>query len=161
MHNKVEACAAEKESLNSTEYGLPDGLTDRSVPWPENPGGFVVSQKELEDFIGNQTLYQAQATAKRFVVIAEAARHIATGEQVDLNLRLIRFVAGEDKSADGQQVMKALLRAIDRGEEGIKAVSLTALHVMDFGFGYMTSYGDDFIYEEGMNRMKQSAGRLD
>ena len=157
------ACAQKRKYMHNQklESTAVDSLTDRSVAWPDNANGFVVSQKELEEFIGNQTLYQAQTTAKRFVIIAEAARRIARGEQFDLNLRLIRLVAGEDQSADYQYVIKAMLRAIDCGEEGIKAVSLTALHVMDFGFECMTSYGNEFIYKEGLERMNQSAERLD
>lgn len=152
---------SEEESSKSREYTLPDGLTDRSVAWPKNPGGFVIVQKELEDFIGNQTLRQAQATAKRLVIIAEAARCIARGEEYEMNWRLIRFVANEDKSEGCQRLMQAMIRAIDQGEEGVKAVSITALHVMDFGFENMTSYGNEFIYGEGLERLKQSVERLD
>ena len=145
----------------SIEFPLIDGCADRRVPWPDNIDGFVVGQKELEEFIGNQTLYQAQATAKRIVILAQAARQIAAGEQLDLNWQLIRFVASEDKSEGYQRVIGAMIRAIEQGKEGIEAVRSTAMHVMDFGFNYMTSYGNEFIYEEGLERMKQSAGRID
>ena len=145
----------------SREFLLIDGITDRRIPWPENASGFVVTKQQLEDFIGNQTLYQAQATAKRFVIVAEAARQIAVGEQLDLNWQLIRFVASEDKGEGYQRVIGAMIRAIDQGEKGVTAVRSTAMHVMDFGFDYMTSYGYEFIYEEGLERMRQSAGRLD
>src|SRR5215208_3611282 len=155
MNNK-----AEKESSNSRRLPLVDGQADRSIPWPDNIDGFVVTKQQLEDFIGNQTLYQAQATAKRMVILAEAARQIAVGEQLDMNWQLIRFVASEDKSEGYQRVIGAMIRAIDRGEEGITAVRSTAMHVMDFGFDYMTSYGYEFIYEEGLERLKQDVGRL-
>ena len=131
-------------------------IADRQIAWPDNPRGFVVSQQQLEDLIGNLTLYQAQATAKRFVVVAETARQIAKGQQVDLNFRLIHFIASEDKSEGYQQVMKLMLKAIDQGEEGITAARSTAMHVMDFGFDYMTSYGYELIYEEGLERIRQS-----
>ncbi len=136
-------------------------MADRSIPWPENIDGFVVTKQHLEDFIGNQTLYQAQTTAKRIVILAEAARQIAVGEQLDMNWQLIRFIASEDKSEGYQRVIGAMIRAIEQGEEGITAVRSTAMHIMDFGFDYMTSYGYEFIYEEGLERMKQSAGRID
>ena len=74
---------------------------------------------------------------------------------------MIRYVASEDKSEGYQRVIGAMIRAIEQGEEGINAVSITALYVMDFGFEYMTSYGNELIYEEGLERMKQSVGRLD
>ena len=162
MNNpKVDGHEAEKEFSTSRRSPLVDGCADRSIPWPDNIDGFVVTKQQIEDFIGNLTLYQAQATAKRFVIVAEAARQIAIGEQLDMNWQLIRFVASEDKSEGYQRVIGAMIRAIDRGEEGIMAVRSTAMHVMDFGFDYMTSYGYEFIYEEGLERMKQSAGRLD
>ena len=153
--------AAYKHDLDQVSDEQTLALADRQIAWPENPRGFVVSQQQLEDFLGNQTLYQAQATAKRFVAVAEAAGQIAKGQQIDLNFRLIRFIASEDKSEGYQQVMKLMLKAIDQGEEGITAVRSTAMHVMDFGFDYMTSYGYEFIYEEGVERMRQEAGRID
>ena len=146
----------DKDDLDQATDEQSQAIADRRIPWPENPSGFVVGQQQLEDFLGNQTLYQAQATAKRFVVVAEAARQIAKGQQVDLNFRLIRFIASEDKSEGYQQVMKLMLKAIDQGKEGITAVRSTAMHVMDFGFDYMTSYGYEFIYEEGLERIRQS-----
>jgi hypothetical protein len=151
----------EHDDLEQATDEQSQAMADRRIPWPENPRGFVVGQQSLEDFLGNQTLYQAQATAKRFVAVAEAAGQIAKGQQVDLNFRLIHFIASEDKSEGYQQVMKLMLKAIDQGEEGITAVRSTAMHVMDFGFDYMTSYGYEFIYEEGVERMRQEAGRLD
>ena len=156
MNNK-----AEKESSNSRKFPLVDGMADRSIPWPDNIDGFVVSQKELEDFMGNRSLRQAQATAKRFDVIASAAYRIGRGEEVDLNWKLIRFVASEDESADYQRVMRLMLRAIKQGEEGITAVRSTAMHVMDFGFEYMTSYGSELIYEEGLESLKRATERGD
>ena len=153
--------AAYKHDLDQVSDEQTLALADRQIAWPDNPRGFVVSQQQLEDFLGNQTLYQAQATAKRFVVVAEAAGQIAKGQQVDLNFRLIHFIASEDTSEGYQQVMKLMLKAIDQGEAGIEAARSTAMHVMDFGFDYMTSYGYEFIYEEGVERMRQEAGRLD
>ena len=153
--------AAYKHDLDQVSDEQTLALADRQIAWPDNPRGFVVGQQALEDFLGNQTLYQAQATAKLFVIVAEAAGQIAKGQQVDLNFRLIHFIASEDKSEGYQQVMRLMLKAIDQGEKGITAVRSTAMHVMDFGFDYMTSYGYEFIYEEGLERIRQSAGRLD
>ncbi len=147
-------------NLKSKAFPLVDGMADRSIPWPDNIDGFVVTKQQLEDFIGNQTLYQAQATAKRFDIVASAARHIARGEEVEMNWQLIRFVASEDKSEGYQRMIGAMIRAIEQGSEGITAVGSTAMHVMDFGFDYMTSYGSEFIYEEGLERMKQDVGGL-
>ncbi len=148
-----------KQRVKSRKLPLVDGLSDRRVPWPENIDGFVVAKKELEDFIGNQTLVQAQATAERFIVIADSARSIARGEQVDLNWRLIRYVASEDDSADYQKIMRAMLEAIEQGEEGIMAVWSTTMHMLDFGFECMTSCNRGLIYEDSLERMMQATER--
>lgn len=153
--------STKKDDTKSRRFPLVDGCADRHVAWPENIDGFVVTQQELEDFIGNQTLRQAQATAKRFDVVAEAARRIAHGEEVEMNWKLIHFVASEDESADYQRVMRLMLRAIKQGEQGINAAGSTAMHVMDYGFEYMTSYGSELIYEEGLERMKRATKMLD
>src|ERR1044072_3996914 len=116
----------DKKDLEQATDEQSQAIADRLIPWPENPRGFVVSQQQLEDFIGHQTLYQAQVTGKRFVDIAEAALQIAKGQQVDLTFRLIHFIASEDKTEGYQQVMKLMLKAIDQGEEGITAVRRTA-----------------------------------
>jgi hypothetical protein len=102
----------------SREFPLNDGCADRSIAWPENIDGFVLTKQELEDFIGNQTLRQAQATAKRFSIVSSAARHIARGEEVEMNWRLIRFIANEEINEEYQQVMRLMLRVIEQGEKG-------------------------------------------
>src|ERR1044072_94834 len=131
----------------SRKYQLVDGMADRRNAWPENVDGFVITKQQLEEFIGNQTLVQAQATAKRFIVIADAARQIARGENKEMNWRLIRYVASEDDSAGCQQMMKAMLSAIAQGEEGIAAACLTTKHLLDVRFEYMTSCNRELIYE--------------
>jgi len=143
----------------SREFPMIDGITDRRIPWPENASGFVVTKQQLEDFIGNQTLYQAQATAKRFIIVADAARQIARGENKELNWRLIRYVASEDESADYQRMMKAMLSAIEQGEEGIMAAWSTTMHLLDFGFEYVTSCDRRMYYEDSIERMMQAAER--
>jgi hypothetical protein len=144
-----------KQRPKSRKFLLVDGMADRRNAWPENIDGFVVTKQQLEDFIGNQTLYQAQSTTKRFIVIAAAARQIARGENKELNWRLIRYVAGED---DGV-VMRAMLSAIAQGEEGIAAACLTITHLLDFGFEYMASCNRDLIYEDSLKRMMQATER--
>ncbi len=148
-----------KQRRKSKEFSLVDGITDRRIPWPENARGLVVTKQQLEDFIGNQTLYQAQATTKRFIVIADAAQQIARGENKELNWRLIRYVASEDDSSDYQRMMKAMLSAIEQGDEGIMAAWSTTMHLLDFGFEYMTSCDREMIYEDSIKQMMQATER--
>ena len=57
--------------------------------------------------------------------------------------------------------MKAAVRALDQDEKGISADPLTAMRLLDFGFENMTSYGSELIYEEALERLKQSTEWLD
>lgn len=54
-----------------------------------------------------------------------------------------------------------MIRAIDQGEEGIAAAYSTAMHLLDFGFDYLTSCGSEAIYEEGLMKIKKTSEKLD
>lgn len=76
---------AKKGSPKSRKQPRVDDRFDEQTPWPENPDGYVVPQREIEKFIGNQTLFKAQITARRFMVVADAGRAIGKAVNVDLN----------------------------------------------------------------------------
>ena len=134
------------------EFGL-------QTPWPENPDGYIIPQREIEQFIGGQIVYEAHITAERFVVVAEAALAIGRGEDVDLNRRLIRYVASEDPSDDYQQLMEAMISAIEAGDEGIQAAYSTARYVLEFGFEYTACCNKERLYEKALTRMRRAAKR--
>jgi hypothetical protein len=134
------------------EFGL-------QTPWPENPDGYVIPQREIEQFIGGQIIYEAHLTAERFVVVAEAALAIGRGEDVDLNRRLIRYVASEDSNQDYRQVMKAMISAIEAGDKGIHAAYSTARYLLEFGFEYTACCNRERLYEKGLTRMRRAAKR--
>ena len=148
-----------KGSSKSTKQPLDDEEDefDFQTPWPEDPDGYVIAQKQIEDFIGCQTLYQAHITAERFVVVAEAAHAISRGQKVDLNRRLIRYVASEDRSSDYKQVMKAVIAAIEQGEQGAQAAFCTARYLLEFGFEYTACCNRERLYERALERMQRAA----
>jgi len=129
------------------------------TPWPDDPDGYVIAQKQIEDFIGCQTMYEAHITAERFVVVAEAAHAISRGEKVELNRRLIRYIASEDRNADYRQVMKAVIAAIEQGEKGAMAAFCTARYLLEFGFEYTACCNRERLYERALERMQQAANR--
>jgi len=160
MHNTKSATSkAGKGSSKSSRQPLfvDDDDFNLQTPWPEDPDGYVVPQKQIEDFIGNQTVYEAQLTAERFVVLAEACQALLSNQKVDLNLRLIRYIASEDRSADYQQVMKAMKAAIKAGEEGIQAAYSTARYLLEFGFEYTTCCNREKLYERAVEQMQRAA----
>jgi len=130
---------------------------DNQTPWPENPDGYVVPQKEIEEFIGNQTLRKAQTTAKRFMIVADAGRAIGRGENVDLNWRLIRYTASLDKSESFQRIIKAMMSAIESGEKGIFAAYCTTRYLIEFGFEYTACCNREKLHLDKLKRIIRTA----
>jgi hypothetical protein len=147
---------AKKGSAKSRKRPTVDDPFDRRIPWPENPHGYVVPEKEIEVFIGNQTIRKAQITAKRFVVVAEAAEALGKGENVGLNRRLIGHIASLDKSPDYRRIMKAMTEAIWQGEQGIAAACLTTKYLLEYGFEYTACCNREKLYKDGLRRISRS-----
>jgi len=130
---------------------------DEQTPWPENPDGYVVPQKEIEEFIGNQTLVKAQTTAKRFMVVADAGRAIGRGENADLNWRLIRHTASLDKNESYQRIMKAMIAAIEQGEKGIMAAYCTTRYLLEYGFEYTACRNREKLHLDKLKQISRAA----
>jgi hypothetical protein len=148
---------AKKGSSKSRKPPLVDDLFDRQIPWPVNPRGYVVTEKEIEQFIGNQIINKAQITAKRFMVVADAAKAVGKGENVDLNWQLIHHTASLDKSEDYQRIMKAMIEAIEKGREGIIAAYITTKYLLEYGFEYTASCNREKLYEDRLKRLSRAA----
>ncbi len=157
--SKKPPTKSRKQPNKSTKRLPIYSVPDRRICWPDNPEGFVVPQKELEDFIGNQTLYQAQATAERFAVVGEAALAIGKGKDVEFNWEMIRRIVSEDKNAYYQRVMKAMLEAIEKGMEGIMVAYGTVTYLLEFGFAYTACSTNEEFYERRIKRMKRATKR--
>ena len=140
-----------KSAKRQSVYESPD----RTIPWPENPHGFVVSGKELKDFIGMQTVYHAQATARRFAVVAEAGLAISSGEEVKMNWQLIHLIMSEDHNTYYQRVMRAMIEAIRQGKEGARRAYATVVHLWLLGFGEIAWSTTDEYYKKRVERMKR------
>lgn len=137
---------------NDTRRKNPETKVTEQMPWPENPDGYVVPQKEIEQFIGKQTLIKAQITAKRFMVVADAGRAIGKSKNVELNWRLIRRTASLDKSESYQRIMKAMIAAIEQGEKGIMAAYCTTRYLLEYGFEYTACCNREKLH---MDKLKQ------
>jgi hypothetical protein len=130
---------------------------DEQTPWPENPDGYVVPRKELEELISNQILLKAQTTAKRFMVVADAARAIGRGENVDLNWRLIQHTTSLDKSESYQRIMRAMISAIEQGHKGIMAAYCTTRYLVEYGFEYTACCNREKQHLDKLKRIMRSA----
>lgn len=130
---------------------------DEQTPWPENPDGYLVPQREIEEFIGKQILLKAQITAKRFMVVADAGRAIGKGKNVELNWRLIHYTASLDKSESYQRIMKAMLSAIEQGEKGIMAAYCTTRYLLEYGFEYTACCNREKLHMDKLKQISRAA----
>lgn len=148
---------AKKGSSKSRKQPLVDDQFNLQTPWPDNPYGYVLPQDEIEQFIGNQTVNKAQVTAKRFMVVADAAEAVGKGESVDLNWQLIHHTASLDKSEDYQRIMKAIIKAIEKGGEGIIAACITTKYLLEYGFEYTACYNREKLYKDRLKRLSRAS----
>ena len=147
---------AKKGSFKSRKRRPAGGEFDEQTAWPENPDGYVVSKKEIERFIGSQTVYKAQITARRFMVVADAARAIGRGENANLNRQLILHTASLDKSESYQRIMKAMVSAIETGEQGIMAAYCTTRYLLEYGFEYIACCNREKLHAGRLRQIKQA-----
>ena len=147
---------SKNQSDNSPKHQSKDYSADRSIPWPDNPYGYVVSGKELKDFIGMQTVYRAQATARRLAVVAEAGLAISSGEAVNMNWQLIEQIMSEDQNTYYQRVICAMVEAIKQGKEGARRAYATVVHLWLLGFDEIAWSTTDEYYQRRLKRMKRA-----
>ena len=88
------------------------------------------------------------------MAVADAARAIGRGEDVSLNWRLIRYTVGLDKSEGYQRIMKAMIAAIEAGEQGIMAAYCTTRYMLEYGFEYIACYNREKLHARKLKRVK-------
>jgi len=159
-HNTKHNTKSETRKTSKSRKQSPrDDEFDGQTPWPDNPKGYVLAQRQIEDFIGYQTLYVAHVTAARMMVVAQACKAIGKGEEIELNRRLVRYIASEGEDRSYRQVMKAIIAAVEQGEEGAKAAYRTARYLLEFGFEDVTSSDKQMVYNNARERMRKAAKR--
>jgi hypothetical protein len=129
-------------------------------PWRSHPHGYVVPESEIRELVGNQLLKNLNDFAARMQVIVEATtctysaahfREVATLAKDRLtegDIRMIRRVAGQDRSRQYQRLMKAILDAIEHGPEGIRAVRRSAALAVRLAFAWSSTYNSALLEYE-------------
>ena len=129
-------------------------------PKPKYPKGIVVPESELRDLAVNLKIHEAQEAALCLLIIDQAARAIAAEESDngELNLRLIKQMAGEEQCRRTRPIIKAMIAAIEQGAEGVVAARLTITCFMEFAFEYMPDPSRAArLYDGKLSKIRQAA----
>ena len=123
-------------------------------------GEAVVSESEIHDFIRSLRVGDWESFAARMQVVVDitsAPTKNKAGEIDEGNLRLIKKVAGESNDKSYQQIMCAMIAAIEQGGEGIKSARKTAALVLDMIFVWTPDYF--YALKQYGNRLRDSRRR--
>jgi len=100
------------------------------------PKGLVLPEREIRDLAGNLRIREAQRAALCLLIVDKAARAISDGkaESGELNLRLIKEIAVEEKCRQIRRIITAIIAAIEHGGEGVFAARLTITRFIELAF---------------------------
>ena len=106
----------------------------------------VVSESEIHDFIRSLGIGDWDSFAARMQVVVDATSAPVEQEAGEIdeidesNLRLIKRVARESNDKRYQQIMGAIIAALEQGPEGIKSARKTASMAVDMVFIWTPDY---------------------
>ena len=100
------------------------------------PKGLVLPEREIRDLAGNLRIREAQRAAMCLLIVDKAARAISVDktESDELNLRLIKERAGEEKCRRVRRLIRAIIAALDHGADGMYAARLTITRFIELAF---------------------------
>lgn len=117
--------------------------------------GLVLPEREIRDLAGNLRLREAQRAAICLLIVKKAARAISEGktESGDLNLRLIKEMAMEEKSRQIRRIITAIIAAIEHSAEGAFAARLTITRFIELAFE--TQPDPDMVEDQYNNKLRK------
>lgn len=100
------------------------------------PRGLVLPEREIRDLAGNLRIREAQRAAMCLLIVDKAARAIGedTTQSSELNLRLIKEVAGEENCRHVRPIVRSIIAAIEHDADGVYAARLTITRFIELAF---------------------------
>jgi hypothetical protein len=83
------------------------------------------------DFAADQRVRDIDTLEARMWGIHEAAQALLRGRSTRPQLSRIRGIASQSKDERYKQIMSSILAAVEDGEDGIRAASLTAVRIVE------------------------------
>ncbi|HEX5731518.1 MAG TPA: hypothetical protein VF131_01695 [Blastocatellia bacterium] len=104
-------------------------------------GEAVVSESEIYDFIRTLQVGDWENFAARMQVVVDAVSPFIDTDEIDeSNLRIIKQLAKESKDKGYQQIIGAMIAAVEQGGEGIQSTHKTASMAIDMVFIWTPDY---------------------
>lgn len=123
----------------------------------KNPQPYVVPESEIRELAANLRIGEARAAGMCLLVIGEAVKAIVEGktESRETNVRLIKRIQSEKECRPIQQMIKAIIAAIEQGAEGIYAACLTITRFLEFAFEFVPDQRKaERLYKEKLRRIR-------
>lgn len=124
-----------------------------------NPQPYVVPETAIRDLVFNLRIGEAHDAATCLLVIGEALKGLVRDktETGELNLRLIKQMAAEEKCRPIQRIIEAIVAALEHGAEGIYAACLTITRFLEFAFEYQPDQGGaERLYKNKLNKIRHA-----
>ena len=122
--------------------------------------GYVVPETTIRDLVVNLRIGEAHDAATCLLVIGEAVKAIVKGKTKsrELNLRLIKQIAEEEKCRPIQRIIEAIIAVLEHGAEGIYAACLTITRFLEFAFEYQPDQsGVERLYKNKLSTIKKAS----
>ena len=124
-----------------------------------NPKPYVVPETAIRDLVFNLRIGQAHDAATSLLVIEEALKGLVRDETEtgELNLRLIKQMAAEEKCRPIRRLVTAILAALEHGAEGAYAACLTITRFLEFAFEYQPDHcGAERLYKNKLSKIRHA-----
>ena len=124
-----------------------------------NQQPYVVPETAIRDLVSNLRIGEAHDAATCLLVIGEALKGLVRDktETGELNLRLIKQMAAEEKCRPIQRIIEAIIAVLEHGAEGIYAACLTITRFLEFAFEYQPDQrGAERLYKNKLNEIRHA-----
>ena len=120
------------------------------------PGGYVLPESDLHTLFENTHYNQIEAIAARLQLIVDLTDKPVDGKLAATDLQDLEQVAAEDTRPDQQQLMQALLQAVEDGPAGLAAARQTAARLVEWYFVFSRErYLSLKMYEARLRRSRK------
>jgi len=136
-----------------------NGTRRKSLPSSEAkyPGGYVLPKSEIHTLFEQTRHDQIDAVAARMQMVVDVTGKSVDDKLADDDLQLLQRVAVENLRPDHRRLMRAILRAVIDGLEGIEAARRTAACLVEMYFLFSRErYLGLKMYEVRLRRSRQA-----
>jgi hypothetical protein len=110
---------------------IADKKPSRAIRRPKYPGGYVVPQRVIWDFVADQKIRDIDAIEARMRGVHEATQALLHGDNLRAQKSRIEDIASQTSDARWKRIMNSIIDAVQDGEEGIWAASSTAVRIVE------------------------------